>query len=296
MSYSGQTHQIPCNAGGLNGTANEELLDASMMVHGSKNLNLVDGGRQKRGGTAKINGSNILGRTALTIFATDHTANPDTVTIATAHGDKTSLFAASSTFVIAGSTANDGTYTVTSSSWDGTNTIIVVTEALTDSAADGTATPSAAPEINGLYDFMPAGGTAYIVLTDDLGNIYSRPQTIIHTGWTADKYPSFEQFNDVLYMCNGRNIPQVWTGAAYTTATTDIGSGGISVPGALTAAVSGSGSGIALDLTAYTWKVTFVNAHGETSGGTVSTTVTPIATDDQVDLTDIPLGDRKSVV
>jgi len=289
MSYTGQTHQIPCNAGGLNDTPNQELMDASAMVDGSKNINLTNGGRQKRGGTIKIN-SDPFGQTALSISAADHTANPDTITLNSSYGDRTAFFTATTVITIAGSTANDGQYTVGSSSFNGTNTILVLDEALTDSTGDGTAIQyNTPPEINGLYDFMPAGAAAHIVSSDDLGHLWDGASSIIHADFSVDRYTSFEQFNDTLYVCNGKDIPQTWDGSA--SSTSDIGVAGITAPTALTAATSGTGSGILLDAPAnYYYKVTFVNAHGETAAGTASAVLATISTDDQVDLTEIPVG------
>ena len=61
--------------------------------------------------------------------------------------------------------------------------------------------------------------------------------------------------------------------------------------GAPTAALAGLGAGN-LSAGAYTYKITFVNANGETQGGTTSNTVTVAApaTDGQINLTSIPLG------
>lgn len=62
-------------------------------------------------------------------------------------------------------------------------------------------------------------------------------------------------------------------------------------PGACTAALAGAGAGN-LDNAAYSYKVTFVNAQGETEAGTVSNTITVVdnATNGQIALTAIPTG------
>jgi hypothetical protein len=54
MGYSGQTYKIPCDKGGLSGNRNIDAVEAIQMIVGSKNLNLGDGGREKRGGTAHL--------------------------------------------------------------------------------------------------------------------------------------------------------------------------------------------------------------------------------------------------
>lgn len=55
MPYRGQTYQIPCDKGGLNHNRNIDLIPPEAMVDGTKNINLHEGGRGKRGGTAIIN-------------------------------------------------------------------------------------------------------------------------------------------------------------------------------------------------------------------------------------------------
>lgn len=58
MSYSGDSFKIPCSRGGLNANPNTDLISPEMMVV-AKNINLHEGGRGKRGGTAKANGTVI---------------------------------------------------------------------------------------------------------------------------------------------------------------------------------------------------------------------------------------------
>lgn len=60
-------------------------------------------------------------------------------------------------------------------------------------------------------------------------------------------------------------------------------------PTAPTVALAGTGAGN-LDEAAYTYRVTFVTADGETEGGTVSASVTPTAGDGKVTVSAIPLG------
>lgn len=60
MAYSGQPLTIPCSAGGLNANRNKTEIPATGMVpSGTRNLNLHEGGRRKRGGTSHVNGSVI---------------------------------------------------------------------------------------------------------------------------------------------------------------------------------------------------------------------------------------------
>lgn len=58
MGYAGQSFKIPCNRGGFTANPNTDLVSPEMMVL-AKNINLHNGGREKRGGTAKVNGTVI---------------------------------------------------------------------------------------------------------------------------------------------------------------------------------------------------------------------------------------------
>lgn len=55
MGYRGKTFQIPCSKGGFNYNENTDMIDPTMFVSPSKNINLHRNGRSKRGGTAKVN-------------------------------------------------------------------------------------------------------------------------------------------------------------------------------------------------------------------------------------------------
>ena len=61
VGYAGSTYQIPCNRGGLNHNQNTDLIRPEMFVSPSRNINLHEGGRRKRGGTAKVNGTAVSG-------------------------------------------------------------------------------------------------------------------------------------------------------------------------------------------------------------------------------------------
>jgi dUTPase len=75
------------------------------------------------------------GQTTYDITACVHTANPDTITVA----EDLSGFTTNYKIKISGSTANDGEYTVDSSSGTGPTTVTLISsDGLTDSAADGT--------------------------------------------------------------------------------------------------------------------------------------------------------------
>lgn len=61
MSYTGKTYQIPCNKGGLSANKNIDLIPPEAMVYPSRNINMIQGGRSKRGGTDNVNSSAISG-------------------------------------------------------------------------------------------------------------------------------------------------------------------------------------------------------------------------------------------
>lgn len=56
MSYSGTTYTIPCERGGLSADPNIDAIKPEMMVM-VRNVNIHQNGREKRGGTAHVNGS-----------------------------------------------------------------------------------------------------------------------------------------------------------------------------------------------------------------------------------------------
>lgn len=61
MGYSGETYSIPCSSGGLNHNNNVDMIPPEAMLDPSRNLNLNEGGRGKRGGTAHVNSTVISG-------------------------------------------------------------------------------------------------------------------------------------------------------------------------------------------------------------------------------------------
>lgn len=55
MGYAGETYIIPCGPGGINGSLNKASLQPyDMIPANTRNLNIHKGGRQRRGGTAKV--------------------------------------------------------------------------------------------------------------------------------------------------------------------------------------------------------------------------------------------------
>ena len=54
MGYKGQTYAIPLDKGGLSANPNIDASDPTAMIFPTQNLNLKNGLREKRGGTAKV--------------------------------------------------------------------------------------------------------------------------------------------------------------------------------------------------------------------------------------------------
>jgi hypothetical protein len=61
MSFSGVTYGVPCNHGGYTNDQNFDLITPTQLVSPSKNINIHRGGREKRGGTAKISDVAVSG-------------------------------------------------------------------------------------------------------------------------------------------------------------------------------------------------------------------------------------------
>ena len=61
MGYQGNTFEIPCNKGGLTHLSNPDTLEPFDMVHPSRNIDLDENGRRKRGGTKKRQDSDYDG-------------------------------------------------------------------------------------------------------------------------------------------------------------------------------------------------------------------------------------------
>lgn len=85
--------------------------------------------------------------------------------------------------------------------------------ALVDAAA-----MSGTPDIVGIHDFYLSSGTQFVVRATGDGKIYKDDTTTIKTGWTASNIiASFAEMNNLLYITNGIDVPQVWTGSGNTT-------------------------------------------------------------------------------
>lgn len=140
------------------------------------------------------------------------------------------------------------------------------------------------PQVMGLYQFLKENGNSFIMTGTDDGKIQKNYTTELKTGLTIDLDVFFETFFDKLYITNGTDVPQEWDGVQ--TSTNDIGT-----PIACTAALAGGGAGNVDDGT-HSYKITFVTASGESTGGTKSNVVTVAdkAADGKVSLTSIPVG------
>jgi hypothetical protein len=84
------------------------------------------------------------------------------------------------------------------------------TDHVNSSAVSGT------PQITGIFDFTQESGTQHVVFGTDGGKVYQDATTTIVTGGTASKYYNFEYGDDMLFICNGADIPLTWNGAAAT--------------------------------------------------------------------------------
>jgi hypothetical protein len=112
------------------------------------------------------------------------------------------------------------------------------------------------------------------------GEIISDYTDVLKTGLTIDTYFNFVTFYDKVIITNGEDKPQLWgDGLSYTW---DMGS-----PIACTAlAVAGAG----VTAGTHSYKITFVTASGESSGGAKSNVVTTDGVNGQVDLSGIEIG------
>src|SRR3990167_2981141 len=65
-----------------------------------------------------------------------------------------------------------------------------------------------APQIMGMYQFRKKNGNTFIITCTSTGKIIKDYTTELKTGLTASMYPSFEVFDDKLYIFNGADRPQ----------------------------------------------------------------------------------------
>lgn len=90
-------------------------------------------------------------------------------------------------------------------------------------AKDNNTVVTGTPQILGLTDFWVDTATQYKVFFASDGGIYKNYTTTIATGKSTTAKPSFSVFGNVLYMCNGVNVPMYWNGSdATVTVMTDI--------------------------------------------------------------------------
>ena len=129
MGYGGKRIAIPANRGGFYDSPNLDLIPMEMMVDSTKNINLHEDAREKRGGTGQV-----------------------------------------------------------------------------ESGYGGA-------QIMGGFDFTMEDGTQFNMVATTDGKVWKDDSTSLHTFATAGQYVSFEVLNDVLYVANGANIPQVWDGS-----------------------------------------------------------------------------------
>ena len=82
---------------------------------------------------------------------------------------------------------------------------------------------SGTPQLLGAHDYTLVDGTQYIVVVGADGSIYRDNTNTIKTGWTtSEQYADFEVFANELYIVNGYNTPEKWTGTGNTTTLTAI--------------------------------------------------------------------------
>ena len=103
------------------------------------------------------------------------------------------------------------------------------------------------------------------------------------------RLPTWEEWLGAVQFSPGTTTPALVNGNTYYGSASD--DSYLVAPGALTSALAGLGAGL-LSNGVYKYRVTFVNATGETQGGTANagTTVADYATDGQIALSAIPTG------
>lgn len=129
-----ETFNIPLDGGGFTDNPNIDLIQPNMMLDGSRNINLEERGRRKRGGTSHVNAA----------------------------------------------------------------------------AFSGT------PRVMGIFDFTLQDTTQHIVTATGDGKLFRDDTNTIKTGLSTNKITDFEVFDDVLYIANGTDTPQKWTGTGNT--------------------------------------------------------------------------------
>lgn len=78
------------------------------------------------------------------------------------------------------------------------------------------------PRIYGLYQFRERNGTETIITATGDGKIQKNYNTEIGTGLTINQAVHFETFNNLLIICTGNNLPQIWTGTGNISAMSNV--------------------------------------------------------------------------
>ncbi len=78
------------------------------------------------------------------------------------------------------------------------------------------------PRIYGVYQFREKDGTETIVTATGDGKIQKNYNTEIGTGLTINQAVHFETFNNLLIICTGNDLPQVWTGTGSISAMSNV--------------------------------------------------------------------------
>lgn len=91
------------------------------------------------------------------------------------------------------------------------------------SDSDYNAAISGTPGIMGIYNFRLYDGTAFVIVATNDGKVYRAHDTTIKaSGMSTLKYFDFETFANELYIVDGNNTPEKWTGTGNTSTLTDI--------------------------------------------------------------------------
>lgn len=82
---------------------------------------------------------------------------------------------------------------------------------------------SGTPEIMGLYDFTLRDSTNHVIIATNAGKVYrDNTNTIKASGMSTSNFFDFETFDNELYIADGENTPEKWTGSGNTSTLTDI--------------------------------------------------------------------------
>ena len=256
MTYSGGTFNIDCSRGGLNHNKNLDEIPPEAMVHPSRNINLHEGGRKKRGGTSKVDAADMSGTPRLMGIYDFQMKNGNQFLLRV--DTNGSIWKDDVT------TLNTGWATGQKAEFVGTDDKVYITNGSDiPQTWDGDASTT--------EDLGSTGETAPTTITVALANVDGSVDDGTHR-WKA-----------TFINAHGETVG----GDVSNQLTVQ----GIATAGACTDDLAGDGVGN-VDDGLHSYKITFVTATGETEGGTTSAgvTVADQATDGKVALTDIPLG------